>query len=669
MIFASKRRLDNRPKKKSRCNFCEPLEARTLLSATNVTVHPGIVVSPANVPASEIQGDTPAQISKAYGFDQVSFGDGSVAADGQGQTIAIVDPYNDPPVKSDLNVFDNQFGIAAPPSFTVVNQTGGARLPATNGSWAGEIATDVEWSHAIAPAANLLLVEANTDNTDDLMSAVDFARHYAGVSVISISWGGSEFPGQTAYDDEFETPANHIPITVVVAGGDNGAAGGAQWPGTSPNVLSVGGTVLALQDQSGTYGGETSWSDSSGGYSQFETEPSWQEVVQRTGERSMPDVSYDADANIGLALYDSVPFEGIVGWQITDGTSVGTPQWAALVAIADQGRVLDGQATLDGPSQTMPALYDLYGAPGTTAYAAYTADFNDIITPENPSATTGQPNIGYDTTSGLGSPKAVPIIDALVSAGSAASLMTTTQPLASPVTIAITKQPPAAVVGASAGALTLRLTDASTQGFSGPVSIALYNSAPDDLASQSTPIVTMTLPHLILRTGGSKTEKLTFAYPTVSTAGAYYLIGSVSTSQANTAPAEVITTGTVTISPPFVELSPTFTGGATVLVNPGKNSNASVLIKNIGNLPAVGSLSLDLYDSIDQTLDTSTDLLLDTTPTRTIKLQPGGSILLHLKFLTPSDQSAGGYYLIASITSTVGGTSNIAVIGTRGKAL
>jgi hypothetical protein len=89
------------------------------------------------------------------------------------------------------------------------------------------------------------------------------------------------------------------------------------------------------------------------------------------------------------------------------------------------------------------------------------------------------------------------------------------------------------------------------------------------------------------------------------------------------------------------------------------------MIKNVGNLPASGSLSLSLYDSTDEFLDTSTDALLDTTPTRAIKLKPGGSILLRLKFLAPTELSAGGYYLIASITSTVGGTSGIAVIGTR----
>src|SRR5436853_3218608 len=96
----------------------EPLEQRQFLSAT--LVHPGITVSPSVLPASDIQGYTPAQIRKAYGFDQFSFNGTSVPADGSGQTICIVDPFNDPNVKSDLEVFDAQFGLPAPPSLTVV---------------------------------------------------------------------------------------------------------------------------------------------------------------------------------------------------------------------------------------------------------------------------------------------------------------------------------------------------------------------------------------------------------------------------------------------------------------------------------------------------------------------------------------------------------------------
>ncbi len=332
--------LSNRApqKKSSRSSHprVEPLESRTLLSGS-ATLHPESSHIRADAFSSGIQGYTPSQIRKAYGFDQFTLSDGS-PADGRGQTIAIVDPFNDPNIVSDLNVFDAQFGIAAPPTFKVVNASGGTHLPAVNKSWAGEISTDVESAHAIAPGADLLLVECLNDQTNNLMAGVDYARKVPGVSAVSISWGGGEFAGQQKYDDTFNTPTGHAGVTFVVAAGDNGAKAGAQWPATSPGVISVGGSVLTIADPAGTYGGETSWGPSSGGYSHRETEPAWQEVVQRTAFRSMPDVAYDADTNVGLALYDSIPFQGAVNWQTTSGTSVGAPQWAALIAIADQAR-------------------------------------------------------------------------------------------------------------------------------------------------------------------------------------------------------------------------------------------------------------------------------------------------------------------------------------------
>ena len=109
-------------------------------------------------------GYTPAEIRHAYGFDQIAFtsASGAVAGTGAGQTIAIVDAYNDPSVVNDLNVFNAQFGVAAPPKFNVVNENGSSSLPAADGGWSLEISLDVEWAHAIAPAANILLVEASS---------------------------------------------------------------------------------------------------------------------------------------------------------------------------------------------------------------------------------------------------------------------------------------------------------------------------------------------------------------------------------------------------------------------------------------------------------------------------------------------------------------------------
>src|SRR4051794_32048622 len=313
----------------------EHLECRTLLSAAGARVlHSDLVLSPAAT-SSSVDGFTPSQIRKAYGFDQISFGNGSVAADGRGQTIAIVDAFNDPNIAADLAVFDAQFGLPAA-NLKVVNQTGGSRLPATDAGWASEIALDVEWAHAIAPAASILLVEANSALTSDLMVAVDYARHAAGVSTISMSWGGSEFfdfagggetESQLAYDKTFTTPAGHTGVTFLAAAGDSGQSSGVQWPSSSPNVVAVGGTSLNISDSSGTYLSEGPWrgfrSGTSGGFSDVEPEPDYQQVAQQTGSRSTPDVGYNADPNNGFAVYDSVSGDG---WTVVGGTSAGAPQ-------------------------------------------------------------------------------------------------------------------------------------------------------------------------------------------------------------------------------------------------------------------------------------------------------------------------------------------------------
>src|SRR3954452_9153760 len=278
----------------------EALECRTLLSGTGVTVQPDLEVLHYATSAATVDGFTPAQIRHAYGFDKVGFGgsSGSPAADGRGQTIAIIDAFNNPNIANDLRVFDQQFGLPDPPSLKVVNQTGGTSLPAPDAGWAGEIALDVEWAHAIAPAADILLVEADSDTIHDLMVAVTPPPHTAGVTVVSMSWGGSEsvnwsgteFQTQTGYDKYFLTPAGHAGITFVAAVGDSGSRDGVQWPASSTNVLSVGGTSLRVADSLGTYASESSWSGTTGGYSTVEPRPAYQQGVQSTGHRSTPDV-------------------------------------------------------------------------------------------------------------------------------------------------------------------------------------------------------------------------------------------------------------------------------------------------------------------------------------------------------------------------------------------
>jgi subtilase family serine protease len=330
---------------------------------------------------------TPAQVRQAYGFNQVA-AINSTTLNGAGQTIAIVDAYNDPYALSDLQKFDRQYGLPDPPSFKQVNQTGSTtNLPQADSGWAGEIALDVEWAHAIAPGANILLVEARSSSLTDLFQAVDYARNAPGVSVVSMSWDGSEFNGETSYNSHFATPAGHQGVSFIASSGDSGA--GASFPAVSPNVLAVGGTRLTVSS-SGAYVSETAWSDSGGGPSQLIGKPSYQTAY--TGStRGSPDVAYDADPNTGFSVYNS--YAG--GWEQVGGTSAGAPQWAALVAIADQGRALKGLGTLDGGSQLLP---DIYAMP-----AGY---FHDVTSGSNGYSAKS----GYDLSTGRGSPIAQNVV-------------------------------------------------------------------------------------------------------------------------------------------------------------------------------------------------------------------------------------------------------------------
>jgi hypothetical protein len=354
----------------------EQLESRNLLSVYN-----------------------PAQIRHAYGFDQITFINGqgqTVAGDGTGQTIAIVDAFNQPNIAADLQKFDQTFGLAAPPSFQVVNQTGGSTLPSNDVGWGEEISLDVEWAHAIAPQAKILLVEANSSSGDDLLTAVDYARNASGVVAVSMSWGGGEFSNESSYDFHFTTPSGHIGVTFLASSGDSGSP--ASWPAISPNIVAVGGTTLTL-DSNNNISKETGWSGSGGGISPYEAQPSYQAgvVTQSSQFRTNPDVSYNADPNTGVYVYDSY---GAGGWLQIGGTSAGSPQWAGLIAIADQGRTLNGLPTLQSFNDTLTDLYKLSSS-----------DFNDITSGSNGGYSAGP---GYDLVTGLGSPFANKIVPGLV---------------------------------------------------------------------------------------------------------------------------------------------------------------------------------------------------------------------------------------------------------------
>lgn len=378
------------------------LEGRVLLSAGDptafaVTDHvPVVGQGQDGIPqtTSGPTGTTPAQIRHVYGFDNISFNGAS--ANGSGMTIAIVDAYDDPNIANDLHKFDLAFKLPDPPSFIKENQFGSTgNLPDPNSNWITEIALDVEWAHAVAPGANILLVEANSNLNTDLYKAVDTARKTAGVVVVSMSFGGGEFSSEAAtYDSYFTTPAGHAGVTFIASSGDNGAP--VSYPSASPNVLSVGGTTLH-KDSKGNWTYETGWAGSGGGLSAYEPQPAYQHgvVTQSATLRANPDVAYDSDPNTGFGVYDSYNNGTTRPWGQWGGTSDAAPQWAALIAIADQGRAIGNKGSLDGATQTLPMLYSMAAR-----------DFHDVTL----GTSTGSPNYsagkGYDLVTGRGTPHA-----------------------------------------------------------------------------------------------------------------------------------------------------------------------------------------------------------------------------------------------------------------------
>jgi subtilase family serine protease len=329
-----------------------------------------------------------------------------ITGTGAGETIAIVDAYDDPSISADLTTFDSQFQINTP--FTFIKEGQGKNgtfstttVPKANAGWAGEIELDVESAHAIAPAATILLVEAANASDGSLMAAVDFARTYPGVVAVSMSWSEGEYVGETADDVHFVTPANHVGVTFFASSGDANSIG---YPATSSHVVAVGGTNLST-DAAGDYLGESAWSAGGGGLSQDVAAPSYQSglvisngtvQISANGMRAGPDVAYDADPNTGVAVYGSY---GFGGWAQVGGTSAGAPAWAGLMALVDQARGAAG--SMDGYTQTLPALYAL---PST--------DFHDITTGSNGNKN-GHAGPGFDLVTGRGTPVANLIIAGL----------------------------------------------------------------------------------------------------------------------------------------------------------------------------------------------------------------------------------------------------------------
>jgi subtilase family serine protease len=424
---------------------------------------------------------------------------------GQGKTIAIIDSFGSDTIRNDLYVFSTQFGLPVPcganqaspstpdgncaagvsPRFDILNVQGGPPAsppPPNHGTgqeahnlWALEVSLDVEWAHATAPLANILLVTTPTAETlgaqgfAQMMNAEQFVVDHHLADVISQSFGSGEGAFHSGNDimnlrQAFvDAQANNV--TVFASAGDGGTTNSMKepvknpdtipypsviWPASDPLVTAVGGTYLCTDATTGTTVDsvsppgtcqanpgtrEVGWIDGGGGYSTLFPRPSFQNTLPagstfvgssvgapgpNTNMRGIPDISYQASSRTGVLVYMTEPATTSsgpgcgganpcdIGWYVVGGTSSGSPQWAGLMALADQIARRD-------LGYINPALYQIASHP-----AQYASDFFDVTVGNN--QTTSIPGYsaspGWDAVTGLGSPNVANLIPDLIAATS-----------------------------------------------------------------------------------------------------------------------------------------------------------------------------------------------------------------------------------------------------------
>ncbi|HLZ22289.1 MAG TPA: S53 family peptidase [Ktedonobacterales bacterium] len=420
---------------------------------------------------------------------------------GNGITIAIVDSFGSSTIANDLNVFDTAFDLhhlcgeanytcqAGDPTFSILNVQGNpppTPPPPNNGTgqenhnlWSIEVSLDVEWAHATAPMANILLVTTPTAETlgvqgfQQMMNAEQYVvdNHLADVITQSFGAGEGTFGSQASLLNLrhafVDAQANHV--TVLASSGDGGTTNSLKvpvknpgvipypsiiWPASDPLVTAVGGTYLCTDTTTGTTVDSTSppsncqhnpgqrevgWIAGGGGYSIYFPRPGFQDVLPpgstfvgssagapgpNTNMRGIPDISYQASARTGVLVYDTEPGtkDGSAGcggsnpcdtgWYVVGGTSSGSPQWAGLVALADQIAHNQGHGDV---GYINPALYQIASNP-----AQYAADFNDVTVGNNQTSSIPgySASPGWDAVTGLGTPNAALLLPDLVAAAS-----------------------------------------------------------------------------------------------------------------------------------------------------------------------------------------------------------------------------------------------------------
>jgi subtilase family serine protease len=328
-------------------------------------------------------GFSPADLKNAYNLPGRASGN---------PIVAIVDSYDDPTIKNDLDVYSKQFGLPILPGcnntiakssnacFQKINQRGTLALPKANSGWAVEIALDVETVHGVCQNCSILLVEADSPNIKNLMASVDAAVK-AGATAVSNSYGGPEFADEKSFDNHF----NHPGIPFTVSSGDSGY--GVEYPAASPYVTAVGGTSLYLGADR-KYKNEDAWSGAGSGCSQFEPKPSWQTDAKCSG-RTVADVSAVADPSTGVAIYTTTSPKNQKGWFTVGGTSLSSPLIAAVYALS--GNTSGQPNSLPYNLGSKSNLHDVVGGSNGQCSPSYLC--------------TGKTK--YDGPTGLGSPNGI----------------------------------------------------------------------------------------------------------------------------------------------------------------------------------------------------------------------------------------------------------------------
>ncbi|AKA48789.1 hypothetical protein IX51_06370 [uncultured archaeon] len=340
----------------------------------------------------------PSDIRRAYNFTYPL----QHNITGKGTTIALVDAYGDPLIKYDVNAFDNLTGL--PPTNLTVVYPNNYHPAGYNNSWSIETATDVEWAHALAPGARIVLVIAQNANVSTLDNAVSYVISHRLANIISLSWGLPESQlgtqGLNTFSQVYKYAADSG-ISVLAATGDYGAYDQQKtltvnFPSSDPYVLAIGGTSLYPVNnhfEQSAWGGilDGSTYGSGGGYSSYFSRPWWQ-VAPGFGSayRGTPDVSMNANKNTGmLVISEAKPYK--IG-----GTSISSPMWADVISLIDQ-------VSHRSLGFVNPLLYQISNTP------MYKTSFQDITAGNNGyyNATTG-----WDPVTGLGTPKVGDLINA-----------------------------------------------------------------------------------------------------------------------------------------------------------------------------------------------------------------------------------------------------------------